>query len=187
MTTKRLLPCLAALLLLAGCGAPRYQVNTDRTMFLSGYYQYGAGDRDLQLVVRGNPYPGLAKDEFDKIIEADAARGGLLQPPTRPRLHPDDSAKKNFSMVLAFNPVEPLDPQDLCDNRPSADAQSPEGDLTIIAAFCVSGKAVSHSTAWITTADPRSPALAKLIAGVKSELFRPDDAVQASGGDSGPQ
>ena len=187
MMIRPLLSCFVAALLLTGCGAPRFQVNTDRTMFLTGFYQYGAGDRDLRLVVRGNPYPALAKDDFDKIIEADAQKGGMLQPPTRPRLRPDDSAKENFRMVLAFNPVKPLDAQDLCDNHPSADAQSAEGELIIIAAFCVSGRAVSHTEAWITSPNPRSADLANLIAGIKSELFRPDDTWQASGGSSSTQ
>lgn len=182
---RKLSFCLGvAGLVLTACSAPRVEVNIERTTYLTGYYQYGAGDRDLALTVRGNPFPQIDQVRFDQVVERAAEGGGVLRPATRPRLHPDESARPGYGLVLAFSSAPTYGPQDLCDGKGGGTGAA-NGEITVIGAFCVSGRAVSHSAGWVTVADPQDPQFAELIGMVVSQIFRPD-AIEQGDGNSSP-
>lgn len=178
---RKLSFCLGVVgLVLTACSAPRVEVNTERTTYLTGYYQYGAGDRDLALTVRGNPFPQTDQASLDQVVERAAGDGGILRPATRPRLHPDDSARPGYGLILAFSSAPAYGPQDLCDGKGGGSGVG-NGEVAVIGVFCVSGRAVSHSAGWVTVTDPQDPQFAKLIGMVVSQIFRADDTVQGDG------
>jgi len=175
--------CLVVVGLLAACSGPRVAPNTGRTTFLEGFYQYGAGGRDLALEVRGNPFAPADKPALDALVESAADQSGILRPPTRPRLQPGDSAKPNYKLVVQFSRGGLLLAQDLCDGRPDA-AGNHDSEVTVVMAFCVSGRAVSDATGWISPTSLNDPDLPLLIKRMELELFRPDNSLDGSGGNT---
>jgi len=168
--------------LLAGCSLPRTAPNTERGHYLAEIYRYGAGDRDLALEVRGNPFAAADKPALDAAVEKAAANAGILQPPTRPRLAPDATAMPNYRMIVQFSRGGILDAQDLCDGRPDAKGNAQgEGEVSVVMAFCVSGRADSQASGWFTPTGVTDPALTEIIRRMEVELFRPDDGLQGSG------
>lgn len=175
--------CLAGICLLSACSGPRIAPNTGRTMFLSSFYQYGAGGRDLALEVRGNPFAPADKPALDALVESVANKIGILQPPTRPRLQPGDSAMPGYKLIVQFSRSGGSTPQGLCDglaDRPG----NLENEVTVVMAFCVSGRAASEATGWISPTSISDPGLPFLIKGMELELFRPDNSLDGSGGNT---
>jgi hypothetical protein len=172
--------CLVAVGLLSACSGPRIAPNTGRTTYLSEFYQYGAGGRDLALEVRGNPFDAVDKPVLDALVEKAANGSGILQPPTRPRLQPDASAMANYKLVVQFSRSGGVSGQGLCDGYPDKPG-NPGTEVTVTMAFCVSGRAASEATGWISPTSITDPDLPQLIKGMELELFRPDDTVQGSG------
>lgn len=175
--------CLVAVGLLSACSGPRVAPNTDRTTFLAGFYQYGAGGRDLALEVRGNPFAPADKPALDAMVESAADQSGILRPPTHPRLQPGNSAKSNYKLVVQFSRGDLLLAQDLCDGRTDKPG-NPANEVTVVMAFCVSGRAVSDATGWISPSSVSDPDLPILIKRMELELFRPDNSLDGSGGNS---
>lgn len=166
--------------LLTACSAARIAPDTGRTTYLSEVYQYGAGDRDLRLEVRGNPFAAADKPALDAVVERELSQKGMLQPPTRPRLHPDASAMPNYSLVVQFSRSGLLDAQDLCDGKADKPGAA-NAEVTVVMAFCVSGRAASQATGWLSPSGLDDPDLAQILRAMTLELFRPDDTLQGSG------
>ena len=183
MSIKSALLLSLAAVSLAACAGPRVAPNTDRTTYLSEMYQYGAGGRQLKLQVLGNPFADSPKSALEALVENSSDSAGLLQPPTHPRLQPDDSAKPNYRLMVQFDRQGGNTPQGLCDGQGSDKASPGPGDITVVMAFCVSGKAFSGATGWIDATSLQDPGIPELIRRMELELFHPDDSIQ---GDSNP-
>jgi hypothetical protein len=175
--------CLVAVGLLSACSGPRIAPNTGRTTYLSELYQYGAGDRDLALEVRGNPFAPADKPALDALIERAADQSGILRPPTHPRLQPGDSAMSNYRLVVLFSRSGGVTGQGLCDGYPDKPG-NPSNEVTVTMAFCISGRAASEATGWISPSSISDPDLPLLIKQMELELFRPDNSLDGSGGNS---
>ncbi|HVI52734.1 MAG TPA: hypothetical protein VM661_16115 [Candidatus Sulfotelmatobacter sp.] len=175
---------LVSAALLAGCSLPRVAPNTERGTYLAELYRYGAGDRDLALEVRGNPFAAADKPMLDAMVEKAVGHAGILQPPTRPRLSPDASAVSNYRMIVEFSPNNGVVGQDLCDGAKVAPFASPgdkPGEVAVVMAFCVSGRAASQAQGWYSPNGIDDPDLSGLLKRMEVELFRPDDTLQGSG------
>jgi len=164
---------LSACLLLSGCAGTSITEEGSQSTQISSLYGYGAAGRDLKLEVQGNGFPGqMSGAAFAKLVEA-GVQGPLLRAPTHPTLTPDASARDNYRLVFLFNPSPVMGGQDLCDGH--ADQQAPiPGELHLVAAFCVAGRAETEATAWTPIHGTDDPALIQLLHQVMLALFRLD-------------
>lgn len=178
----RTVPLFAALALSA-CAGPMLTQDSARTIPIEGLYSYGAGDRDLQLVVRGNPF-AVPQPLFDRAVEAGVAQGGILQPPTHPKLAPGDTARPGYQFVLVFAPAPTLDAADACAGKGGGGGQ-PDGRVDALAVFCASGRAVSYISGRVTAAGIDDPAFTALLQGIGQAVFRRDE-FQGGNGDVAP-
>jgi hypothetical protein len=170
---------VVAVLGLAACNGPMVSQQSSRTIPITALYSYGAGDRDLALVVRGNPFTE-PQATLDQAVERGVAPGGILQPPTHPRLAPQD-ARPGYQLVLVFQGAPTVDGAQACAGAPGGLGRSGD-NLTVVAAFCVSGRAVSEATGRVVAANAEDPQFTALMQAMASEIFRPDEFQGGNGG-----
>jgi|GEM_PF-1425676 len=170
----RILPL--GLLLSAGlsaCSGPSITYQGPPELKIDSLYAYGASGRDLKLEVQGNGFAGqISGAEFAKRVEA-GVQGPLPRAATHPTLNPGPTAKEGYRLVLLFNPASTMAGQDLCNGR--ADQGQPvAGEVHLVGAFCVSGRAETEVTAWTTATGPQDVRFQELLNQAMLTLFRPD-------------
>jgi hypothetical protein len=164
---------LSGILFLAGCGGPTLTDESSRTTPIQGLYDYGAGGRDLQLVVQGDAF-AVPQATFDHAVESGLAHGGMMQPTPRPRLRPDASARSGYRLVTVFSPGGDSGPNAACAGKSVAGESSP-GKVRVLAAFCVGGRPLRSVTGTVSARGIDDPAFADLMALIGASLFQPDE------------
>ena len=191
-----LLPAaMGVLLSLGGCSVPILTQSGTPISEIDGFYADGAADRDLKLLVHGNPFP-MPQDGFDRVVETDV-QIQTLRPLTHPQLRPDSSAKPNYSLVYVFSPAPTLTGNDLClgrsDQGPASantfgaiELPGPAGEETVrvIGAFCVSGLARTEIVGQVQATDAADPRFLDLMRQTMFALFRPDFKQSGAGNNS---
>ena len=172
---------------MAGCagGAETFSPS-DPEIQISGYYNDGAADRDLRLVVIGNPFPAMADDAFKQALQNDLQSGSVLgRAPTTPKLDPGPSAKPIYRLVYAFGQPTPVYGNVLCQIDPNHPVPvRPGGEVTATAAFCVGGEAESFISGDAQAAGPTDPHFVELARQMMDDVFRPDFQWRGNGGSS---
>ena len=176
-----------ALLLLpaivAGCNSPTVVSLGSPFTLIDQFYDYGAGARDLQLAVIGNPF-SADKALVDRAIEADA-QVPLPRQSTHLTLTPGATAKKGYRVIFVLSPEPTLSGSSACKGdapAPVAGSPSAGGDmmLKVLGAFCVSGWAATEVEGQTRVTGPDDPRVAALIRQMMLELFRPDQTIGSS-------
>lgn len=179
---KRCLVVLPLLAALGGCSLPRVvDESMGQNMPIEGLYAYGAGGRDLKLDVSGQPF-AMPEADFQQAVERNLGSITSLQPPTYPKLHPGDSARPGYTLVLAFQPAaDSGGSQNLCGTNPKGTAEITT-EVRIDAAFCVSGRAYRFATGWVRANGPDDPAFKSLLTQIGLTLFHSDAPLSPGGG-----
>lgn len=165
--------CLVPVAGLTACAGPTVIDQGPRERQIDSLYDYGAADRDLKLEVQGNGFPGrMSGADFARLVEA-GVQGPLPRAQTHPLLNPGPTARENYRLVFLFNPAPTMMGQSLCDGR--ADQQrAVAGEVRLVAAFCVSGRAETEVAAWTPAAGPGDSDFQFLLNQTMLTLFRPD-------------
>ncbi len=138
-------------------------------------YDYGeffavTDGRNFQVIVSGNPFPGLPEAEMKRrllpVMQANKPRPNLTftyqAPPERP--HPD------YRMVLVFNAANDLTAARVCAgevwHKPAA-----ARPFDLFAVYCRDDLALSQTTAWTMANGPDDPAVGQLFAQLFLVLF----------------
>jgi hypothetical protein len=180
------LGALAACAGLAACAAAGptiYGESNPRTK-IDAFYDDGAGDRDLKLVVFGDPFP-MPPDAFARTVEADLRGAPSMHQPTRPLLAPGESAKPIYRLVYVFNPASGMFGNAICRRGLKAEANEDfppastpsaamPGQVVAVAAFCVEYRAVSEVSGQTAATGPDDVRVYQLTREMMSQLFRPD-------------
>lgn len=170
----RFVPYLAGLLLLSACAGPIITQEGPKSRHIDSLYGYGASARDLRLEVKGNAFAGLLDDQaFAKRVEA-GLQGQLPRAPTHPTLTPDDSARDNYRLIFLFDPSPTISGQGLCDGKAERQ-EAVAGEVHILAAFCVAGRAETEAAGWSRVTGPGDADFARLLDLMMQVLFRPDE------------
>jgi hypothetical protein len=173
---------------LTGCEAPRVVESwPSPDQPLSPIYDYGAGGRDLRLIVQGNPFP-MTDDAFARAVENEV-QVPLTRQPTRPRLAPGPTARPNYAVVFVFQPSPTFDLYDACQMRgqPVAVLRPDTGQrpsVKLVSAFCVSGRPYSGAYGWVNASAAEEPQFRAMMQDTMAALFRPD-MPNAPGGNGG--
>lgn len=177
---------VAATMLLAGCGTPSVvEAWPNPQSNIASIYDYGAGGRDLRLIVRGNPLP-MPDDAFNRMIETDV-QGPLMRQPTHPTLTPGASAQPNYALIFDFSSSPRPTPDQICQypgNAPAGQVAS-GGDVHVVGAFCVSGRA--YSGAMGRAGADGAAQVSQLMPQMMMALFRPDLRDNPGGSGGGDQ
>lgn len=171
-STMRMLPPLAALLLgtasLAACTNERVVASEPAPAYTRSEVAYAAGNRDLRVVVHGDPF-GMSADRFaEKILPYMQNRAGVV---TTLTTTPNDTARRDYKVVLAFNVAETMLNSSLCTDGPIP-TRPPGGPIIVQGAFCRSGGALTSATGWLDRPlGPDDPDFHYLISDMTFSLF----------------
>lgn len=172
MSHSRIVLVFAAVCLAVGCAGPSVvQTSVDPYTQIASLYDYGAGGRDLRLVVQGDPF-GLPPGVVARAVEA-AAEVGTQRQPTHLALAPGPTARPNFSVVLAFSAALTVDGDALCRGGGEQSAGT-AGRLRVVGAFCVSVRARTEAVGEVNADGPADPRFVALIRQLLLALFRSD-------------
>ncbi|PWC87796.1 hypothetical protein TSH100_09570 [Azospirillum sp. TSH100] len=169
----RLFPLLAALLLgasaLAACTNERVVASEPTPAYTRSEVAYAANDRDLRVVLHGNPF-GLPPDRFaEKVLPLMQNR--VLGVKTTLTTTPNDTARRDYKVVLAFNVAENMLNSALCTDGPIP-TSPPSGPIVVQGAFCRSGGALTSATGWLDRPQgPDDPDFRSLISDMTFSLF----------------
>lgn len=169
-----------AVLLLASAAVAACDYNHRRSYVEPTYrpslFNYAAGGRDLEVQTVGNPYAeqGLGDQEFPDFIVA-SMQGHNLGQPTNFTTAPGDTARDQYKVVIAFNPIEPATYRSLCEGEVRSGPT--EEKVRVKAAFCQGGRSSGERVLTGVRADvvaeaaPQSEAFQRMMAGVTRDLF----------------
>ena len=188
-TLWRAISCFFMVSLMTACAGPTTFDQSNRQARIDSFFTYGAAGRDLRLVIVGNPFPDLAQKDFEREVESITRNVTLMRQQTRPSLEPGPSARDNYALVFAFQPRSSLSGASLCNHATPSGAPSNDESQKLllpggpsfdadrvhaIAAFCLSGRALTSVSGQTTMASGDDPNFSALVAMMMRDLFRPD-------------
>ncbi|MDR6770491.1 hypothetical protein [Azospirillum sp. BE72] len=169
----RMLPPLAALLLgasvLAACSNERVVASEPAPAYTRSEVSYAAGNRDLRVVLHGDPF-GLPPERFaEKVLPHMQNRVSGVK--TNLTTTPNETARRDYKVVLAFNVAENMLNSSLCTDGPIP-TSPPGGPIVVQGAFCRSGGALTSATGWLDRPQgPDDPDFRSLISDMTFTLF----------------
>tara|TARA_R110002110_G_scaffold414147_2_gene643409 strand:- start:137375 stop:137965 length:591 start_codon:yes stop_codon:yes gene_type:complete len=107
----------------------------------------GGGDRQMQVVVLGNPFD-MPQAALEKAV-IDAMQSSPFSVPINYAINPENpDPSRPYRVVLAFNPEGIRDPGKLCKSTDGLKtATATDGKLTLMGAFCSTDSYLSHGIA----------------------------------------
>ncbi|AWU93260.1 hypothetical protein DM194_02680 [Azospirillum ramasamyi] len=175
---------------LAGCVNEGVTAGNPSSMYTPSEVVYAASDRDMRVVVLGNPF-GMEPQAFGRLV-TDNMQGRILGVRTHFTTTPNQSARPDYSVVFAFNPAETTLSGALCAGQPiptMPPGAPPGGPITVQGAFCrgtgflgligqqgflgiLGGGALTTASGWLNhPTGPDDPAFRTLIGDMTSALF----------------
>lgn len=141
-----------------------------------GVFNYAAGGRDLTVETIGNPFVGrgVGDQDFPDVITA-SMQGRNLGQATNFTATPGVTARPQYKVVIAFNPIEPATYRALCEGEVRSGPT--EESIRVKAAFCQGGRSSGQRVLTgvranvIAEAGPDSEAFRKMMAGITRDLF----------------
>lgn len=177
---------------LAACAGPDgvRTVRGDWSGYSTSYLHYAANKGSLPALIRGEVFPGVARDVLEARVLGEmtdrplgVGRLGFDSMPAGP-------AKPPLFVSLVFNPAPSFDSAAACDPARADRAGGParaDGTTRVVAAFCSSQRLLSGTVGEPNglsgEADPRFGELVRLV---MIDLFPPHDANLGPSCDSCP-
>lgn len=166
------LPRLAILALgaaLAACSNERVVADHPAPAYTGAEVSYAASDRDLRVVIHGNPF-GIDQQRFEQLV-TDNMQNRILGVRTNFTTTPNQSARPLYRVVMAFNPAETMLNSYLCSGQPIR-TSPPGGPIVVQGAFCRGGGSLTSATGWLDRPQgPADPDFRSLISDMTFSLF----------------
>lgn len=169
---------LSVCLALAACGE-RVVADEPAPAYTMQEVAYAAADRDLRVVVHGNPFGGDPQ-AFGQTLTG-MMQNRIMGVRTNFTTMPGPSARPDYRVVLAFNLAENELNSALC-ARPALPTKAPGGPIIVQGAFCRGGGPLTSATGWLDRPQSaQDPAFRDLISDMTYSLF-PNRRADACGG-----
>jgi len=188
--TYRIIMTLVALGALAACA--QFGVTVTRVDYAHQYAPLevsaaGGGDRQLKVVVMGNPF-GVPQDDLERAM-IKSMQGRTFGVPVNFATAPTNTdPSRDFRVVVAFNPDGVRDPGKLCEAESDlASVANNAGVVTLMGAFCSTDSYLSHAIARASDVDGiNSEKFDSLVAQLTLSLFPDENPHRKADGDTGP-
>ncbi|WP_448204762.1 hypothetical protein [Azospirillum sp. sgz302134] len=157
--------CAAA----AACSNERVVADQPIPAYTASEVAYAAADRDLRVVIQGNPF-GMDAQSFGQLV-TDNMQNRVIGVRTNFTTTPNATARPDYRVVLAFNPAQTTLNSYLCSGQPIA-TLPPGGPIVVQGAFCRGGGPLSSATGWLDRPQgPADPDFKALISDMTFALF----------------
>ncbi len=171
---RRITLTAVILLAFAACGnqVVRLSKQTMGGSYSAGEFGYAAGDRDLRVVIVGNPFGG-DQATFERAV-TDAMQGRNHGQQTNFTTSPGPNAREIYRAVMVFDPPKNLTGDKVCQSDSSSlPTAAGEGTaVTLIAVFCRSQRSLTRVRGDIgAAAGPDDPAFVALVGQSTQALF----------------
>lgn len=189
LSNYRIPIAIAGLATLAACA--QFGVTVSRVDYANQYEPLevsaaGGGDRQLKVVVLGNPFD-VPQVELDNAV-ISSMQGRTFGVPVNFAAAPTNTdPSRNYRVVVAFNPDGLRDPGQLCKAGTDLGSTTSNGGvLTLMGAFCSTDSYLSHAMARSSDVDGiRSEKLDALVAQLTLALFPNENPNRQTDGDNG--
>ncbi len=141
----------AAMPLLGGCLNERVVASDPMPAYTLSEVSYAASNRDLRVVLHGNPFNSDAQALAQAVLPSMQER--VFGVNTNLTTTPNETARPDYKVVLAFNVAENRTNYSLCGDGPIP-TRPPGGPIIVQGAFCRGG-AFTTATGWLD--DPKGP------------------------------
>lgn len=175
MKLLRIETIMAAVFGIAACSSDvRLTQQEISPSYKSGEFAYAGADRDMKVVVVGNPFGG-DQETFGRTVTG-YMQGNHWGPRTNFTTAPGASARNSYRVVMLFDPPKTLVGMRLCRVEGSALPTVRTGDeIILFAAFCRGNESMTEIKGRIAGATgPEDPVFGYLIGQVTNALFPPD-------------
>lgn len=173
---------------LAGCGLSRVVSSERSSAYTPMAALYAFNDRDAKVEVFGNPFGGAKGDAAAALANAVTAAmpGRAMGLNTRFTTTPNETARTNYRIAFAFNPVG-YGPQGRVCRQPlpvEPPQAGPPYKLYVEAAFCDGDGDFTAARGWLDAATGLDdPNLRHLIGDLTHTLFPPAESDSCGGPD----
>jgi hypothetical protein len=175
MKLLRIGTIMAAVLGITACSSDvRLTQQEISPSYKSGEFAYAGADRDMKVVVVGNPFGG-DQEAFGRAVTG-YMQGNHWGPRTNFTTAPGASARNIYRVIMLFDPPKTLVGMRLCRETASALPTERTGQkIVVFAAFCRGNETMTEIKGRIREATgSEDPAFGDLIAQVTNALFPPD-------------
>ncbi len=165
-----------SLALLAACGPGMVITSHVDTYgaYDPAYFAYGAGGRDLRVVIRGNP-TSAPQDEFEQAVTA-AMQGRNWGPTTNFTTRPSASARTDYWVGMVFGGDSFVGGRAICRGGDGVDLDPTQRPVRLQAAFCFQTKPLTELQVTVDdVASVDDPRLEQMVGAAVIELFPPFD------------
>ena len=171
------LPILALCMATSACSYDRVVAGQPSSAYSLSQVAYAASDRDLRVVIYGNPF-GMDPQSFGQLV-TDDMQNRIIGVKTHFTTTPNDTARPGYWVAFAFNPSETILTSYLCSGQPIP-TRPPGGPIMVQGAFCsgsgfahlLSGGALTTATGWLDDPKgPTDPRFTSLISDMTFALF----------------
>lgn len=168
---KRIVMAGIAAGMLAGCSdTPRVVASEPAPAYSINEVSYAASGRDFRVTITGNPFGGDQQAFARRVVAAMQNRiPGVV---TTFTTTPNETARPDYRVALAFNPPINLTASEVCGAQPiPTRAPDPTGPLMMMGAFCRGG-AMTSATGWLDAPKGADdPAFDALVGHMTRALF----------------
>ena len=169
MTTLSRASALALCVAAAACSNERVTADQPSPAYTAGEVAYAAADRDLRVVIYGNPF-GMGAQSFGQLV-TDNMQTRIIGVRTNFTTTPNQTARPDYRVVFAFNPAQTMLNSYLCSGQP-IQTSPPGGAIVVQGAFCRGGGSLTSATGWLDRPQgPADPDFKALISDMTFALF----------------
>ena len=159
---------LSVCLALAACGE-RVVSDEPAPAYTMQEVAYAASDRDLRVVVHGNPFGG-DQQAFGQTLTG-MMQNRIMGVRTNFTTTPGPTARPEYRVVIAFNLAQNELNSALCAN-PTLPTKPPGGPIIVQGAFCRGGGPLTSATGWLDRPQSvQDPMFRDLIGDLTYSLF----------------
>lgn len=181
-------PLFGAIFLMAACapGGVMLSMQDIDTAYNPSELAYAGADRDMRVIVVGNPFSG-DQAAFASAV-TDAMQGQHWGQATNFTTTPSGSARDLYRVVMLFDPPKSLGSGRLCREEATGLPSEGSGDgIVLFGAFCRADKRLTSIRGHMPEASgAQDPAFRSLVAQVTNGLFPPESGQKRSRDRCGP-
>ena len=161
----------------AGCASAVVMQSSNDTQTIPGLlgtFTYAGADRDMRVIIVGNPF-SAPKAEVDRVI-VENMQGRNNGPTTNFTTTPSENVREGYPIVMMFDPPRGMLKDDICGDTGKLMPEPPGDRIRLLTGFCAGDELLTWVAASISrVATPSDPAFGNMVSQSIRNLIPPGD------------